>query len=299
MKLKLIILFLLCPFFAQLSSQAELDLCQIRRNISTIDKLPDHVLINIFKSDLDFAKLSKVSNRFNKIVKSIIKKRWEFLKEKQKGEFIPRVINSIEHFHGVDPSYQHFKELYDFLAKCLGKPLVKRSFLKQLRDSFLCRVNSGLPVVKPKEIDITNPEILLDMDMDVKNLVRIWPDLRGFFMQVGVLSFSGASGIVGTGATPHQIGQWLASPAHSLIIDEAFVLAASFGNSNTVKALLKVGANINVSNNVGMTALMWAASHNHIDTVKVLLESGAEIPENMEIYSQEVQDIIEQASRDR
>src|SRR5918992_1399121 len=53
--------------------------------------------------------------------------------------------------------------------------------------------------------------------------------------------------------------------------------AALEGRTETVKALLRKGADINAKDGSGRTALMFAVINLHGETVKVLLEHGADV----------------------
>ncbi|KAI9668917.1 MAG: hypothetical protein M1829_005229 [Trizodia sp. TS-e1964] len=55
------------------------------------------------------------------------------------------------------------------------------------------------------------------------------------------------------------------------------MVAAANGDVETIKRLLKVGADIEAASNNGETALMLGASKGHLDVVKILLGSGANI----------------------
>ena len=55
------------------------------------------------------------------------------------------------------------------------------------------------------------------------------------------------------------------------------ILAAVNGNTQGVKDLLKAGADVNIRNKWGMSALMYAAEGDHAGTVDALLEGGADI----------------------
>ncbi len=52
--------------------------------------------------------------------------------------------------------------------------------------------------------------------------------------------------------------------------------AAFAGETNTIRVLVECGADVNLSNENGWTALLSAASCGHMDIVKLLLSSGAD-----------------------
>jgi len=53
-----------------------------------------------------------------------------------------------------------------------------------------------------------------------------------------------------------------------------------YGYTDIVKALIEAGADINVRNNYGNTALMLSSWYGSIDIVKTLIEAGADINEH-------------------
>src|SRR5918999_3203176 len=57
----------------------------------------------------------------------------------------------------------------------------------------------------------------------------------------------------------------------------ALMCAALEGHTETVKALLRKGADVNAKDATGRTALMFAVVNLHDETVKVLLEHGADV----------------------
>ncbi len=66
--------------------------------------------------------------------------------------------------------------------------------------------------------------------------------------------------------------------AHSKLGNTALMLAArKSGNSRTVKLLLERGADPNVKNAYGATALMAAAAAGDMDSIRVLLDHGADV----------------------
>ena len=54
-------------------------------------------------------------------------------------------------------------------------------------------------------------------------------------------------------------------------------MAASFGHSDVVRALLAAGANINKTNGAKYTPLHYAVMFGHLEVVRVLLEGGADV----------------------
>jgi len=53
------------------------------------------------------------------------------------------------------------------------------------------------------------------------------------------------------------------------------MVAALMGGTDTVKVLLKAGADLNAKDNRGETPLAHARSHNHTDVVDLLRAAGA------------------------
>ena len=53
--------------------------------------------------------------------------------------------------------------------------------------------------------------------------------------------------------------------------------AAYNGRTDSVKALLEAGANVNTKDKDGRTALMWDTEDKYPDCVKTLLEAGADV----------------------
>ena len=54
------------------------------------------------------------------------------------------------------------------------------------------------------------------------------------------------------------------------------MLASAKGQLGIVKTLLNAGANFDVKDNTGWTALRWASSAGHLEIVKILLDAGAD-----------------------
>lgn len=64
-------------------------------------------------------------------------------------------------------------------------------------------------------------------------------------------------------------------------LDEELISAARDGNTDTVKALLAKGADVNAKDSAVNTALIAAAWRGHSDVAKALLEKGADVtPKN-------------------
>ena len=55
------------------------------------------------------------------------------------------------------------------------------------------------------------------------------------------------------------------------------MMASDKGHTDVVQLLLERGAQVDLQNNVGLTALIWASDKGHTDIVKLLLERGAQI----------------------
>jgi ankyrin repeat protein len=76
--------------------------------------------------------------------------------------------------------------------------------------------------------------------------------------------------LIVTGATTLSLAAALYATAPASIVD-----AASQGNKEAVRALLKDGADVNTSQPDGMTSLHWAAQKGDVDLAKTLLYAGA------------------------
>jgi ankyrin repeat protein len=55
------------------------------------------------------------------------------------------------------------------------------------------------------------------------------------------------------------------------------MLAARDGKTDTVKALIEAGADVNAKDRQGKTALVVASEKGHLDSVKILLDNGADV----------------------
>src|SRR5712692_2196525 len=64
---------------------------------------------------------------------------------------------------------------------------------------------------------------------------------------------------------------------HAAATPAAVVDAAMAGNRDAVRALLKNGADVNMTQADGMTALHWAAQKGDVDMAKVLLYASANV----------------------
>ena len=60
-------------------------------------------------------------------------------------------------------------------------------------------------------------------------------------------------------------------------LDEEMISAAQDGNTDTVKALLAKGADVNAKDKLGNTALFCAVKSGNIETVQALLAKGADV----------------------
>jgi hypothetical protein len=75
----------------------------------------------------------------------------------------------------------------------------------------------------------------------------------------------------------------LTLPAHADLDSNLLLNAAEKGDTATVRAMLKKGADINITDRDGLTPLMWACYMGHFTITKVLLDKGANV--NAKDYS--------------
>ena len=59
--------------------------------------------------------------------------------------------------------------------------------------------------------------------------------------------------------------------------DTALILASYYRRLEIVKYLVEKGANINATNDNGWTSLMYASKYGELETIKYLLENGADV----------------------
>ena len=60
-------------------------------------------------------------------------------------------------------------------------------------------------------------------------------------------------------------------------INQDLLEAARVGNTETVKALIDAGADVNARLKSGTTALMIASGSGHTETVRALIDAGADV----------------------
>ncbi len=65
---------------------------------------------------------------------------------------------------------------------------------------------------------------------------------------------------------------WMQAATPATVVE-----AAMSGNRDSVRAMLKDGADVNTAQADGMTALHWAATKNDVDLAKLLLVAGANL----------------------
>ena len=59
--------------------------------------------------------------------------------------------------------------------------------------------------------------------------------------------------------------------------DRALHRAAMEGHTETARALIQLGADVNAADDLGSRPLHWAADGGHMDTIRLLIEQGAQV----------------------
>ncbi len=96
--------------------------------------------------------------------------------------------------------------------------------------------------------------------------------LKGIFISFLVVMLTACS------TTPNsEEGSPIQENREGKNMEQQLISAAAEGDTKTVLELLEDGADINATNNQGVTAVMAATQKNKVDTVKVLIEKGADI----------------------
>lgn len=275
----------MCKFFLLLFSSSllcmessiELSKSIGKFEVKKIDDLPVDIIANILDNNVDLAKTSKVCRFFYEVTRSMFKERWMKLRAQKDAEYIYILINSSKLYFITEPSYMDFKDLYNSLAMLVGKAPLKRTLSKKISDLLCMRGSISMPVAKPEGVDITNVELLLKMDRDVQDLMRIWPYLQTFifasaeYCGINLLEIASDARVV-------QVSRWLTDSRNLLAINNAFICACSSGHVDMVKSLLTAGVELNFFDNVsGCTPLMSAVQSGHSEIVRLLLEKGADI----------------------
>ncbi len=134
--------------------------------VDRFSQLPEEVLVNIFRQDINLGHARGVSKQFKAAALVAMKERWSLLKEcKSPFAFIPEFTSRIERSLGVGITYKHFQKLYFSLnvskiAFCCrheitGNTELLRKFYKNIDPSTI-------------EVDITNIDFLVGLDVDAQ-----------------------------------------------------------------------------------------------------------------------------------
>ncbi len=167
---------------------------------SKLERLPDHVLENIFSNDdTDLANLSLTSKRLRYIVMQTLRRNWLSLKTRQLGILIHK-MKSLESSLGETPKYKHFRELYKYL---------------------LMLTLQTIPTDKPEDTNISNLDTLLTKHNE-ENLIKTWPELAvgpGTHIARPPLLITFANNV----STPEEIRNWLNDPKNQPTIQEVVI----------------------------------------------------------------------------
>ncbi len=256
-----------CMNYKRFTDQAE------AKTPSALDKLPNHILGRILSTHFNPQLTSATCKRLHCVNKLVMKKRWDYLK-RQESEHIPRIISWIENCHGTDINYQHFKELYNSLAKLLGRHTMQTSITRKIHNFLRSRKDSSRLVEKPKNIDFTDPEYLLKMDQKIQKLEKNWPNIRRY-IHVRRLRPVRPEDPRGD-ANIHQISQFLRT-MEPHVKNHNLRHASDLGIIDIVDIILDAGAQVNAVDDLSETALMSAAEKGHTEIAQALIDNGADV----------------------
>ncbi len=269
-----------------LEKHSDLDILNQSR-VCKLDALPDDILINILDNNMDYAEVSRACKLFNKLIKLVYKKRWNFFRALQRDKVITR-IKSVELPDLENPSYKDFRDLYKILSAQLGiwesnKPegvdvldlesllsadKYSLSLLVAVLPHFSFFINEQSPgAISYTVSDDEALELVLDWLNNIGNLLAMNKALLFISNQPDRINVRVcANFLLARGADPNHIdtGNWRT----------ALISAAAFSDTALTRVLLQAGADPDLTNEVGDTPLMRASD---VEVVKKLLENGANV----------------------
>ncbi len=190
---------------------------------STLERLPIIPLTEILEQIPCTYLTSLTCKRFQEINKKILKKKWNYLKNKREQYFISRAINSINFPEEITPTRKDFIKLYYNLLKTFGLPKTKRD--SKLHNQVIKRLS--LPKAKYSNSDTTDIEFYLDIDNRMQknqdeNLMKIWPRLSH---QISIENNLNINFHLNTEElTAQKIRDWLKRESNKLIIQQVTYL---------------------------------------------------------------------------
>ena len=214
----------------------------------------------------------------------------------------------------ADLNNESEKEIYLYARQLMNEILTEKITYQQLSTQIQSEIGIDEPLEKEK-MDITRPTPLMEAIIDgqyyeFKRLVEQGADVNepngdGKFYPLNVALQSRRNptvyveALLNAGANIQQSYELLVSTKDNLSVPvvellknagvninaedkvigsgTALIHLMQWGHFQSAKALIQAGADVNISNNYGHTALYWAISHQNYPMMELLIDAGADV----------------------
>ncbi len=214
----------------------------------------------------------------------------------------------------ADLNNESEKEIYLYARQLMNEILTEKITYQQLSTQIQSEVGINDPVEKEKP-DITHPTPLMEAIIDghyyeFKRLIEQGADVNepngdGTLYPLNVALQSRRNptvyveALLNAGANIQQSYELLVSAKDNLNVPvvellknagvninaedkvigsgTALIHLMQWGHFQSAKALIQAGADVNISNNYGHTALYWAISHQNYPMMELLIDAGADV----------------------